>query len=273
MQVIKEESPKAAKQYLETESDDEEEDQVVGKTLFLFPQESKFRMLCFKIQKNIFFESFILLLILGSSIMIALDNPLSHSKIKVILSKVFIALTIIFVVETIIKVVAKGVIFCGPNSYLLNPWNILDFVICITSVIDISATNSNYGIVKIFRLLRVIRPLRLISKNDSLKIAMKALLNSSPNLFQLFSILFIFFVLFGTLMVSIVKGALYRCYKGELSFRALKVQDKWDCLNTGATWDTRNNNFDSFILSIQTFFDFTSGHKIGVMWMLVDSVA
>jgi len=46
------------------------------------------------------------------------------------------AVTAIFFVEFILKVVAHGLIFNGPTSYLRSYWNILDLVILITSIVS-----------------------------------------------------------------------------------------------------------------------------------------
>ena len=71
-----------------------------------------------------------------------------------------------------LKVIAFGMIFNGRPSYLRNPWNMLDFVIIIFSILSLTPLVGNLQIIKIFR---VARPLRLISRNKGLKVAVKAL--------------------------------------------------------------------------------------------------
>jgi len=46
--------------------------------------------------------------------------------------------TMIFALESILKIIAFGLIFNGPNSYLRNAWNINDFVIVIFSIISLT---------------------------------------------------------------------------------------------------------------------------------------
>ena len=36
---------------------------------------------------------------------------------------------VIFTIEMILKVISMGFVACGPDSYLRDRWNILDFVI------------------------------------------------------------------------------------------------------------------------------------------------
>jgi hypothetical protein len=52
------------------------------------------------------------------------------------------------------------------NSYLRDYWNILDFFIVITSILDYILSNSSFPDLKVLRLLRTLRPLRFISRND-----------------------------------------------------------------------------------------------------------
>ncbi len=78
--------------------------------------------------------------------------------------------------EMIIKVTAQGLIM-DSGSYLRESWNRLDFFIVITSLIDMSLTGSRIGFIKIFRMLRVLRPLRFINHNVNLKMVVVALMD------------------------------------------------------------------------------------------------
>lgn len=69
---------------------------------------------------------------------------------------------IFFGVEFLFKIIAYGFVM-EENAYLRESWNILDFIIVVCSFIDISIASIDLGFVKILRLLRTLRPLRLIS--------------------------------------------------------------------------------------------------------------
>jgi hypothetical protein len=58
------------------------------------------------------------------------------------------------------KIVARGMIL-GENAYLKDNWSKLDFFIVITGIVDMFVT-VDLSIIKLFRILR---PLRIISKN------------------------------------------------------------------------------------------------------------
>ena len=65
----------------------------------------------------------------------------------------------------IFQVLAKGLLF-GKHAYLKSGWNVMDGFLVIISLVDtmISLTaNSSpriFGILRVFRLLRTLRPLR-----------------------------------------------------------------------------------------------------------------
>ena len=70
-----------------------------------------------------------------------------------------------FVLESLTKIITFGLIINGPNSYLRSLWNFTDFSIVILSLMSLFYTNSNFNSIKALRLLRVLKPLRIISKN------------------------------------------------------------------------------------------------------------
>jgi hypothetical protein len=115
---------------------------------------------------------FILGLIVVSSVLLALDNPLNdpESDLVTFLTYSDYVLTAFFALEALLKIISSGFLFNGKISYFRNVWNIIDFVVVIISILSMIVTSNKLKIVKIFRLLRVLRPLRVISRNKGLKI-------------------------------------------------------------------------------------------------------
>lgn len=54
------------------------------------------------------------------------------------------------------------------KGYFRSTWNVLDFVVVVTSLL--AATLSSFGWVAGLRLLRVLRPLRLIARSNQMKV-------------------------------------------------------------------------------------------------------
>lgn len=147
-------------------------------------------------------------LIIVSSTLLALDNPLTNPQaiIKTYLSLMDLLITCIFLIEILIKILSMGLFF-SKDGYLRNPWNVLDFLIIIgASVSSFGLSNQNISIIKTFRLTRILRPLRLISRNEGLKITINSLIKALPNIFNLVMLNSFFFLLYGILGTTLFKG-------------------------------------------------------------------
>ena len=108
----------------------------------------------------------------------------------IVLKYIDIVFTILFTIEAAIKIIALGFAFnrLGPIvPYIRNPWNILDFFVVMASLIDliIAALGfdaSSIQALKSLRVLRAMRPLRMISKDPGMKLVVNALIASIPSM-------------------------------------------------------------------------------------------
>lgn len=159
------------------------------KSLFLFPRFNIFRKICFRITRNNFFEWIILLLIFISSFKLCFDTYLSSNENYLYFSDYLdLAMNIAFAIEFFLKIVAFG--FHGNNSYLDDSWNKLDFCLVIISLIDIMLTDVDLSIMKIFRLLRIFRPLRLLTRNQNMRLIVNAMFMSFEAIFDVLLVVF-----------------------------------------------------------------------------------
>jgi len=98
----------------------------------------------------------------------------------------------IYVAEMVLKIFALGFLF-NKGSYLRDLWNIMDFVIVVTSLLPMMMT-LNFSI-SALRAIRVLRPLRTITKIKALKMIIRTLFHSfSLVVDSLYILLFIIFV-------------------------------------------------------------------------------
>ena len=105
-----------------------------------------------KQKKNVaakIFEGIIMTLIIISSITLVLDNPLfdPESSDVVFVGYLDNCFTVLFTLEATIKIIAMGFLFNnaalrekGMSPYIRNPWNMLDFVVVVASLIDFIVT-------------------------------------------------------------------------------------------------------------------------------------
>lgn len=117
-------------------------------------------------------------------------------------------MTCIFTLEVIIKVISRGFILNGPKSYILSMWNVLDFSIVIIALVSLSIpkASGDLKILKIFRMGRLLRPLRVLSRNEGLKISIQALAMAIPNMMNLMIIVILFFLIFAIMGINLFKG-------------------------------------------------------------------
>jgi hypothetical protein len=83
------------------------------------------------------FEGIIMVLIIISSISLALEHPTNDPDSSLVMCLLILdyVTTIFFTLEVIIKVITFGFFFNGPNSYIHNVWNLVDFTIVLTSLL------------------------------------------------------------------------------------------------------------------------------------------
>jgi hypothetical protein len=84
--------------------------------------------------------------------------------------------------------------------------NKLDFIIIVVSIFSLTPTLSDN-----FKSFKAFRVLRLIGRNEGLKVAMRALINAVPNILNVTLIMILFFLIFGVILVSQFKGKFYYC--------------------------------------------------------------
>ena len=130
--------------------------------------------------------------------------------------------TSIFISEMVMKIISFGFIINGPNSYLKNSSNLMDFIIVVFSVrnlfalfifniLQIVSLSTYLDSLKIFKMFRLLRPLRVINKNEGLRIAVKSLFQALPSMINIVIIMMLFFTCFGIIAISFFKGQYFYC--------------------------------------------------------------
>ena len=125
-------------------------------------------------------------------------------------------MTCAFTFEMMVKIIAWGFAWAGKGSYIRDSWNILDFVIVSSALISLIAVDLNIGFFKSLRILKILRPLRIIARNKGLKVAIAALGASLPNILSLQVIVIFFVFLFAILQTTLLSGSFYACSTDHL---------------------------------------------------------
>jgi len=169
------------------------------------------RKFCFKVVENSKFDVAMTVIIVASSISLAVDNPLldPQTNLVKILQVCDVLFTSIFVVELIIKVLAHGLFF-EKGAYLHDGWNLLDFVVVLVSILSLASVGPGNSL-KPLRTLRVLRPLRMVKRLPELKVVVDALLLSFPSVADVAVLCALFFLIFASFGVNFLKGTFYHC--------------------------------------------------------------
>lgn len=156
------------------------------------------------------FDTFIILLIIASTLSLAFERPLydPDSTYNGVLYYCDLIFSLFFGIECLLKIVAFGFLFNKNQSYLYSPWNVMDFFIIVTSYFSMISTKE-FKSIKALRMLRILRPLRMISKNEGLMIAVLCLINAIKGIFNIFVITIFAFSIYGIFGVNFFKGQFY----------------------------------------------------------------
>jgi len=113
-----------------------------------------------------------------------------------------------FTIEAILKIIAFGFVI-DKNTYLRDPWNWLDFIVVVTSLLTLVPNMANVSVIRTFRLFR---PLRSFTALPAMKSIIATMLKSLSKLSEIMIVAVIFFYIFSILGVSLWAGDThYRC--------------------------------------------------------------
>ncbi|XP_074639691.1 voltage-dependent T-type calcium channel subunit alpha-1H-like isoform X1 [Acropora palmata] len=234
-------------------------------SLYLFAPSNRFRCRMASVCGHKYFDYVVLLFILISCIVLAMEEPNILPKKRQIIDATMLLLTVIFTFEMMMKVVAHGFVV-GPGTYLKDGWNVLDGSLVLVSLIDVIITYRSIftlsrtsasevlGTLKVFRALRTLRPLRMIRRAPGLKLVVQTLLYSLKPIGNTVLIAAIFFVMFGILGVQIFKGKFHYCKGND------NVTNKAECEQGGnkTHWENRMYNFDNLAQALISLFVFST---------------
>lgn len=197
-------------------------------------KDNSFRLFCFKVVENSKFDTAMTVIILASSVSLAIDNPLRDPQTIMVkaIQVCDMVFTGVFVGEVTAKVLAYGLLL-EKNAYLRNGWNLLDFIVALVSIVNLASLGPGNSL-KALRTLRVLRPLRMVKRLPELKVVVDALLLSVPSVADVAVLCALFFLVFASFGVNFLKGTFYHC--SGASFDHL-VSEQVDYLTNPFDWD------------------------------------
>ena len=223
-------------------------------SLFFIPQSNCFRIFSMKIINKKWFDIFILLIIILSSIRLVVDTFINGYTFVLLFDICDLIFNLIFLIEACLKIVALGFAF-DEGSYLRDNWNKIDAIIVVCSFVEFHnlfqkyimsrSSSSSVEFLKVLRLLRTLRPLRFISHNMQLKLIITSLFDSSSSIFNALLVLVVVLYMFSIVGMSLFYSYYHDCY--------ILTRDK--------TFKLATDSFNNLLVSYEIKNDITSISK------------
>ena len=198
-------------------------------SLYIFGPHNPLRLAIAKVIYHKYFEYFIIGVILISSIILAVDGPAYskdapvydkdlpnlQDKLKTVMDIMDTVFLFFFVFEAMLKVIVRGFI-AHEGAYLRSAWNVLDFIIVIVGLIAFGIEYSDGSsrdlmAVRALRTFRALRPLRMASRAQGMKVVVNALFSAVPGITNVAFVCLLFYVIFGILGLNLFMGKMYYC--------------------------------------------------------------
>ncbi|XP_074604858.1 ca[2+]-channel protein alpha[[1]] subunit T [Brevipalpus obovatus] len=246
-------------------------------SLFIFPPDNRIRFNCIYMTEHKCFDYVILIFISLNCVTLAMERskipPWSFER--EFLTAANYVFTVVFAIEMALKVIANG-LWYGEKAYFTSGWNVMDGILVGVSLFDLvlslfaQKSPRIFGILRVFRLLRSLRPLRVINRAPGLKLVVQTLLSSLRPIGNIVLICCTFFIIFGILGVQLFKGALFYCEGQDVR----NVRNRTDCLSDPRNkWVNRKYNFDNLGQALMALFVLSSKDGwVNIMYTGLDAV-
>ncbi|CAG5037441.1 unnamed protein product [Parnassius apollo] len=180
-----------------------------GSSFFIFSKNNWFRVTCYRVQNNSWFKNLILLCILASSLMLAMEEPVPTGGTNEILRKIDYFFTTVFTIELVLKLITYGFIF-HKDAFCRSAFNLLDLLVVIVSLVSLTGSN-NVSFIKILRVFRVLRPLRAINRAKGLKHVVQCVIVAIKTIGNILLVTNLLQFMFAVMGVQMFKGKFFKC--------------------------------------------------------------
>uniref|UniRef100_A0A8C7ZBU1 Voltage-dependent L-type calcium channel subunit alpha n=1 Tax=Oryzias sinensis TaxID=183150 RepID=A0A8C7ZBU1_9TELE len=197
------------------------------------------------------FEYVMFVLILGNTLTLAIQHYEQSKLFTSIMDILNMIFTVVFTIEMIIKLLALLLSLCDPHAavshsqhYFIDPWNSFDALIVVGSVLDIAV--SEFSVrehakvsITFFRLFRVLRLVKLLSKGEGIRTLLWTFVKSLqalPYVGLLIAMIFFIYAVIGMQM-----------------FGKIAVDDETEI--------NRNCNFQTFFMAVLVLFRCATGEQ------------
>uniref|UniRef100_A0A671W2S2 Voltage-dependent L-type calcium channel subunit alpha n=1 Tax=Sparus aurata TaxID=8175 RepID=A0A671W2S2_SPAAU len=183
------------------------------------------------------FEYIMFVLILGNTLTLAIQHYEQSKTFTSVMDLLNMIFTVVFTIEMIIKLLAL-------RHYFIDPWNSFDALIVVGSVLDIavsefSVRESGKVSITFFRLFRVLRLVKLLSKGEGIRTLLWTFVKSLQALPYVGLLIAMIFFIYAVI--------------GMQTFGKVAIDDD--------THINRNCNFQTFFMAVLVLFRCATGEQ------------
>ncbi|KAK9884321.1 hypothetical protein WA026_005271 [Henosepilachna vigintioctopunctata] len=182
-------------------------------SFFIFSPTNRFRVFCHWFCNHSVFSNVILVCILVSSALLALEEPVKtgaedfFTNLPALCDPYF---TAIFTVELLLKTIAYGCIL-HEGAFFRSAFNVLDLIVVCVSLTSIWSGEAGMSVFKILRVLKVLRPLRAINRAKGLKHVVQCVIVAIKTIGNIVLVTCLLQFMFAVIGVQLFKGKFSRC--------------------------------------------------------------
>ncbi|XP_021201888.1 muscle calcium channel subunit alpha-1 isoform X2 [Bombyx mori] len=231
-------------------------------SFFILSKDNCFRVACYNIQKNSWFKNLILICILASSVMLALEDPVTSNLntptgINEVLRNVDYFFTAVFTIELLLKLITYGFIL-HKDSFCRSGFNLLDLLVVIVSFISLDRSNS-VNFIKILRVFRVLRPLRAINRAKGLKHVVQCVIVAIKTIGNILLVTNLLQFMFAVMGVQMFKGRFFKCTditkdNENDCHGTYLIYENGEAITNDRLWLRNKFNFDDVLNGMLTLF-------------------
>ena len=222
-----------------------------------------FRQACEKISENYYFQTFIILCILLNTVLLALEDP-SLTVQPEPYQSMELTLLYIYTAEMVIKIIPQGFLI-SRKAYIRDNWNKMDCLVVTTGWLELYNGSGSVNM-SALRALRILRPLRSITRIQGMKIIFLSLIRSVKALASSLALLLFFYLITSIAALQMFMGVLKnRCMDldtGDLGspYDNDRICGNRQCAETQVCVKSLDNinygktNFDNVFMSLLTIF-------------------
>merc|ERR550517_1104478 len=210
-----------------------------------------------------FFDGFIMFVILLSSVALALEDPVKEdSERNQKLGLLDYGFTAIFAIECMLKMLDLGM-FLHPGSYMRDVWNVMDISVVSCAILSFYFKGTPTGAqLKSMKLLRVLRPLKMINRVPALKAVFDCVMISLKNVFNILIVYMLFLLIFAMVGVQLFNGKFFYC-SDESKSTAEECQGEYFIFTLDDStapeihmrvWDRKSFHYDNCAMAMITLF-------------------